>query len=172
MGTAEGSYGYSKIKEYMNPWFWWLPSWSDSVAMNLKASPSTEFVPIPIIVPSTTVYLPLLLYVTLYVMVVSFGLREEGPASRLPRTSNPQQPTRGRRGREPGLSCWQSGPSFATIFGSGRIAQLGEHRPYKPGVTGSNPVPPTRNYRGLANIRLAPPFYFQHNFQPRLVKSG
>ena len=26
---------------------------------------------------------------------------------------------------------------------SGRIAQLGEHRPYKPGVTGSSPVPPT-----------------------------
>jgi putative transposase len=25
----------------------------------------------------------------------------------------------------------------------GRIAQLGEHRPYKPGVTGSSPVPPT-----------------------------
>ena len=26
---------------------------------------------------------------------------------------------------------------------NGRIAQLGEHRPYKPGVTGSSPVPPT-----------------------------
>ena len=25
----------------------------------------------------------------------------------------------------------------------GRVAQLGEHRPYKPGVTGSSPVPPT-----------------------------
>ncbi len=25
----------------------------------------------------------------------------------------------------------------------GRIAQLGEHRPYKPGVTGSSPVSPT-----------------------------
>ena len=25
----------------------------------------------------------------------------------------------------------------------GRVAQLGEHRPYKPGVTGSIPVPPT-----------------------------
>ena len=24
----------------------------------------------------------------------------------------------------------------------GRVAQLGEHRPYKPGVTGSSPVPP------------------------------
>ena len=35
-------------------------------------------------------------------------------------------------------------PSTASICGSGRIAQLGEHRPYKPGVTGSNPVPPTK----------------------------
>ena len=26
---------------------------------------------------------------------------------------------------------------------NGRVAQLGEHRPYKPGVTGSSPVPPT-----------------------------
>ena len=25
----------------------------------------------------------------------------------------------------------------------GRLAQLGEHRPYKPRVTGSSPVPPT-----------------------------
>ena len=28
-------------------------------------------------------------------------------------------------------------------FDQGRIAQLGEHRPYKPGVAGSSPVPPT-----------------------------
>ena len=26
---------------------------------------------------------------------------------------------------------------------SGRLAQLGEHRPYKPGVAGSNPAAPT-----------------------------
>ena len=32
----------------------------------------------------------------------------------------------------------------------GRVAQLGEHRPYKPGVTGSSPVPPTIKYdRGV-----------------------
>ena len=32
----------------------------------------------------------------------------------------------------------------------GRVAQLGEHRPYKPGVTGSSPVPPTIIYdRGV-----------------------
>ena len=30
-------------------------------------------------------------------------------------------------------------------YRGGRIAQLEEHRPYKPGVTGSNPVPPTRS---------------------------
>ena len=29
------------------------------------------------------------------------------------------------------------------IIDKGRLAQLGEHRPYKPGVTGSIPVPPT-----------------------------
>jgi hypothetical protein len=29
-------------------------------------------------------------------------------------------------------------------YRGGRIAQLGEHRPYKPGVTGSSPVPPTK----------------------------
>jgi hypothetical protein len=29
------------------------------------------------------------------------------------------------------------------LYKFGRIAQLGEHRPYKPGVTGSSPVPPT-----------------------------
>ena len=28
----------------------------------------------------------------------------------------------------------------------GRVAQLGEHRPYKPGVTGSSPVPPTIDF--------------------------
>ena len=30
----------------------------------------------------------------------------------------------------------------------GRIAQLGEHRPYKPRVTGSNPVSPTKLLKG------------------------
>jgi hypothetical protein len=41
----------------------------------------------------------------------------------------------------------------------GRVAQLGEHRPYKPGVTGSNPVPPTRKNKGLA--QSANPFLFE-----------
>ena len=41
----------------------------------------------------------------------------------------------------------------------GRIAQLGEHRPYKPRVTGSSPVPPTRIknekvMRGRSSVRL------------------
>ena len=31
----------------------------------------------------------------------------------------------------------------------GRIAQLGEHLPYKQGVTGSSPVVPTIIYKGL-----------------------
>jgi hypothetical protein len=37
-----------------------------------------------------------------------------------------------------------SGASISEYYEGGRIAQLGEHRPYKPGVTGSSPVPPTR----------------------------
>ncbi len=32
---------------------------------------------------------------------------------------------------------------FIRGIDKGRVAQLGEHRPYKPGVTGSSPVPPT-----------------------------
>ena len=32
---------------------------------------------------------------------------------------------------------------FIRGIDNGRVAQLGEHRPYKPGVTGSSPVPPT-----------------------------
>ncbi len=32
---------------------------------------------------------------------------------------------------------------IAQFHGCGRIAQLGEHSPYKAGVTGSSPVPPT-----------------------------
>ena len=37
-----------------------------------------------------------------------------------------------------------SGASISEYYWGGRIAQLGEHRPYKPRVTGSSPVPPTR----------------------------
>ncbi len=39
----------------------------------------------------------------------------------------------------------------------GRVAQLGEHRPYKPGVTGSSPVPPTiyiKRPRGRSSVWL------------------
>ncbi len=45
-------------------------------------------------------------------------------------------------------------PSGNTLryFLLGRLAQLGEHRPYKPGVTGSSPVPPTLFF----------PFEFNH----------
>ncbi len=40
-------------------------------------------------------------------------------------------------------------PGEALIrFARGRIAQSGEHRPYKPGVAGSNPVPPTSKISG------------------------
>ena len=40
---------------------------------------------------------------------------------------------------------WQTVPLMGeskNVY-NGRIAQLGERRPYKPGVTGSSPVPPT-----------------------------
>ena len=43
-----------------------------------------------------------------------------------------------------GHKVLDSGTSISEYYGGGRVAQLGEHRPYKPGVTGSNPVPPTR----------------------------
>ena len=35
---------------------------------------------------------------------------------------------------------------------NGRLAQLGEHIPYKDGVTGSSPVPPTRVRRHLRGV--------------------
>ena len=45
-----------------------------------------------------------------------------------------------------------SNPSSSTNY-NGRIAQLGEHLPYKQGVTGSSPVVPTiknKIYAGMA----------------------
>jgi hypothetical protein len=55
---------------------------------------------------------------------------------------------------------WDDSPRhcLSRTNNQGRVAQLGEHRPYKPGVTGSNPVPPTRNYKGLA--QSANPFFY------------
>ena len=47
----------------------------------------------------------------------------------------------------------------AALIKSGRVAQLGEHRPYKPGVTGSSPVPPT-NLNPISSDR--------YTFQPTL----
>ena len=34
----------------------------------------------------------------------------------------------------------------------GRVAQLEEHRPYKPEVTGSSPVPPIQLFRGRSSV--------------------
>ncbi len=39
---------------------------------------------------------------------------------------------------------------------SGRIAQVGEHRPYKPGVTGSSPVPPTMIHGDVVKTVITP----------------
>jgi hypothetical protein len=35
---------------------------------------------------------------------------------------------------------------------AGRVAQSEEHRPYKPEVTGSSPVPPIRWSRGCSSV--------------------
>ena len=45
-----------------------------------------------------------------------------------------------------------SGLFGVSLLGLGRLAQLGEHRPYKPRVTGSSPVPPTNEIKELADI--------------------
>ncbi len=52
-------------------------------------------------------------------------------------------------------------PGYLVGDKKGRIAQLGEHRPYKPRVTGSSPVPPTKSiivyspyYGGVAQFWL------------------
>ena len=34
----------------------------------------------------------------------------------------------------------------------GRVAQSEEHRPYKPEVTGSSPVPPIELFRGRSSV--------------------
>ena len=36
--------------------------------------------------------------------------------------------------------------------GNGSLAQLGEHLPYKQGVTGSSPVAPTNNFNTYAGM--------------------
>ena len=46
-------------------------------------------------------------------------------------------------------------PLGVTIF-FGRIAQLGEHLPYKQGVTGSNPVVPTKVHGSVAQLVRVP----------------
>ena len=35
--------------------------------------------------------------------------------------------------------------AWGCLVRGGAVSSAGEHRPYKPGVTGSNPVPPTRD---------------------------
>ena len=49
-------------------------------------------------------------------------------------------------------ACHAGGRGFESRqprhFSTGRIAQLGEHRPYKPRVTGSSPVSPTSSTAG------------------------
>jgi hypothetical protein len=57
----------------------------------------------------------------------------------------------------------------------GRVAQLGEHRPYKPGVTGSSPVPPTSQLIIITNqMEDEPPKSLspkcpQINYHPRCL---
>ena len=57
---------------------------------------------------------------------------------------------------EPDAEIGQKGTFFKGLLKSfGRVAQLGEHRPYKPRVTGSSPVPPTIKFiKILAGITI------------------
>ena len=62
---------------------------------------------------------------------------------------------------EPDAEIGQKGAFFKGLIRSvvlrsfGRVAQLGEHRPYKPRVTGSSPVPPTIKFiKILAGITI------------------
>ena len=48
----------------------------------------------------------------------------------------------------PGASCG--------VKENGRVAQSGERRPYKPEVTGSIPVPPTKNFDNLRGFHVKP----------------
>jgi hypothetical protein len=43
--------------------------------------------------------------------------------------------------------------AMGDYYRGGRIAQLGEHRPYKPGVTGSSPVPPTKFFSSKFKVQ-------------------
>ncbi len=43
--------------------------------------------------------------------------------------------------------------AMGDYYRGGRIAQLGEHRPYKPGVTGSSPVPPTKFFSSKFQVQ-------------------
>src|SRR5438477_8155154 len=44
----------------------------------------------------------------------------------------------------------------------GRIAQLGEHSPYKAGVAGSSPAPPTNLCRAARRVHLGPRVDLHH----------
>ncbi len=57
-------------------------------------------------------------------------------------------------------------PALGTILGS--IAQLGEHLPYKQGVTGSSPVVPTKNLSDQGNL-VAFLFYFSVSPNPLIL---
>ena len=50
----------------------------------------------------------------------------------------------------------------------GRVAQLGERRPYKPRVTGSSPVPPTRDCGVVVKLVITPACHVGgHGFKSR-----
>ena len=73
--------------------------------------------------------------------------RAQGRASHVGVTSD-QRPIYGTLSRAFTLDMFREGIVYSISFycvmaPSGRLAQLGEHIPYKDGVTGSIPVPPT-----------------------------
>src|SRR5262249_2355837 len=55
----------------------------------------------------------------------------------------------------PGSPAGQAGSGAATIPTRGRLAQLVEHGPYKHGVGGSSPSPPTRSTQEPAGVGRA-----------------
>ena len=59
-------------------------------------------------------------------------------------------------------------PPLGTIFKDGRIAQLGEHLPYKQGVIGSSPIVTTIFIGGVAQLVRAPACHAGgREFEPR-----
>lgn len=93
---------------------------------------------------------------------------EDFPTGQSNRTANSVNPLRSlrvmidSRGMCPPFTLPPPCPIKA-LHTNGRLAQLVERRPYKADATGSSPVPPTRNFRDLRNVRRESLFLSQHH---------